>query len=160
MTDKATPPQVPPVAPAAAPPPVRAASSQPASEVAPEHDTTLKWIVPEPSEAPGTPPPKIEFKRERPTPTLPPPPAQAPEPATPASPPAAGRVNVSVDQITRPGAMVSGKVTFSDGNRAEWYFDQTGRLAMASAQPGYRPPAADLQEFQTALDAELSRMGF
>jgi hypothetical protein len=65
-----------------------------------------------------------------------------------------------VDQIARPGAVVSGKVTFSDGNRAEWYFDQTGRLALATQQQGYRPPAADLQEFQTALDAELAKIGF
>lgn len=74
--------------------------------------------------------------------------------------PATGNVSVAVDQITRPGAVVSGKVTFSDGQRAEWYFDQTGRLAMATQQPGYRPPQADLQQFQTALDAELSRLGF
>jgi hypothetical protein len=72
----------------------------------------------------------------------------------------AGGVSVAVDQIARPGAVVSGKVTFSDGNRAEWYFDQTGRLALATQQPGYRPPAADLQEFQTALDAELAKIGF
>src|SRR5690348_4137026 len=30
-------------------------------------------------------------------------------------PPAAGNVSVTVDQLTRPGAVVSGKVTFSDG---------------------------------------------
>lgn len=76
------------------------------------------------------------------------------------SSPGTGKVSVVVDQITRPGAVVSGKVTFSDGQRAEWYFDQTGRLALATQQPGYRPPQADLQQFQAALDAELSRLGF
>src|SRR5207249_4158331 len=30
-------------------------------------------------------------------------------------------VSVSVDQVTRAGALVSGKVSFSDGNSAEWY---------------------------------------
>ncbi len=75
-------------------------------------------------------------------------------------PPAAGgRVNVSVDQITRPGAMVSGKVTFSDGQSAEWYMDQTGRLGLVAAQPGYRPPEADVAEFQVALDRELVKLG-
>jgi len=69
-------------------------------------------------------------------------------------------VSLGVDQIARPGAVVSGKVTFTDGNQAEWYFDQTGRLGLVPQQPGYRPPAADLQQFQTALDAELSKMGF
>ena len=71
-----------------------------------------------------------------------------------------GGVSVRVDQIARPGAVVSGKVTFSDGNNAEWYFDQTGRLGLVPQQPGYRPPPADLQQFQAALDGELSKMGF
>lgn len=72
---------------------------------------------------------------------------------------AAGGVSVSVDQLARPGAVVSGKVTFSDGNRAEWYLDQAGRLGLVAQQPGYRPPPADVQQFQSALEAELSKMG-
>jgi hypothetical protein len=87
--------------------------------------------------------------------------AAAPKPAELAEPAAApGGVSVSVDQIARPGAVVSGKVTFSDGNRADWYIDQAGRLGLVTQQPGYRPPAADLQQFQAALETELSRMGF
>jgi len=70
-----------------------------------------------------------------------------------------GGVVVSVDQITRPGSVVSGKVTFSDGNIADWYLDQMGRLGLAPQKQGYRPPAADVQQFQTVLDAELSRIG-
>jgi hypothetical protein len=70
-----------------------------------------------------------------------------------------GRVSVGVDQIARPGAMVSGKVTFSDGQKAEWYLDQTGRLGVVPAQQGYKPPAADVQEFQMALQEELQKMG-
>jgi hypothetical protein len=91
-------------------------------------------------------------------------PEPTPEPvAAPAIPAAgssvAGRVAVSIDQITRPGAMVSGRVTFSDGKGADWYLDQTGRLGLIPKQPGYRPPAADVQQFQAALEAELSKMG-
>lgn len=71
----------------------------------------------------------------------------------------AGGVSVSVDQLTRPGAVVSGKASFSDGVTADWYLDQTGRLGMVAPQPGYRPPAADLQKFQAALDQELSKLG-
>jgi hypothetical protein len=94
----------------------------------------------------------------------------------PATPPAAGRketavsdiasskaadsVSIQLDQIARPGAVVSGKVTFSDGNKAEWYFDQMGRLGMVPQTPGYRPPTSDLQQFQSLLDKELSKMGF
>ncbi len=80
------------------------------------------------------------------------------KPADPASAP--GKVSVSVDQLAKPGAVVSGKVTFSDGNQADWYLDQAGRLGLVAQQPGYRPPAADVQDFQAALEAELSKMGF
>jgi hypothetical protein len=68
-------------------------------------------------------------------------------------------VSVSVDQLTRAGAVVSGKVTFSDGKKADWYIDQTGRLGLAPQEAGYRPPASDVQQFQIALEAELSKMG-
>jgi len=89
-------------------------------------------------------------------------PADARRPAaqSPAGPPNPAGVSLSVDQVARPGAVVSGKVSFSDGNTADWYFDQTGRLGLIPQQPGYRPAAADLQQFQTALDAELSKLGF
>ena len=66
---------------------------------------------------------------------------------------------MGVDQIARPGAIVSGKVTFSDGQKAEWYLDQTGRLGVLPAQQGYKPSAADVQEFQMALQEQLQRMG-
>ena len=86
------------------------------------------------------------------------PPASTAAPkASPA--PRPGGVSVSVDQIARPGAVVSGKVTFSDGNTAAWQFNEMGQLALAPQQPGYRPPASDLQEFKTALEAELSKLG-
>ena len=70
-----------------------------------------------------------------------------------------GKVAVKVDEITRPGAMVSGSVTFSDGKKAGWYLDQTGRLGMVTEEPGYRPPQADVAQFQIALEQELVRMG-
>jgi hypothetical protein len=54
---------------------------------------------------------------------------------------------------------VSGKVTFSDGNSADWYLDQTGRLGLAPKKEGYRPTAADVQAFQMALERELARAG-
>lgn len=85
-------------------------------------------------------------------------PEETPAPAEPQEP--AGSVSVSVDQLARPGALVSGKVTFSDGNRAEWYLDQSGRLGLATATKGYRPSASDLQQFQAALETELAKMGF
>lgn len=92
-------------------------------------------------------------------PTAPPAEAAVPEPE-PDLPGAAGRVSVTVDRLAKPGAIVSGKVTFSDGQTADWYLDQTGRLGLSPKQPGYRPPAPDVQQFQMALEAELSKLGF
>jgi len=92
--------------------------------------------------------------------------ANAPAPTTPLklSPEAApanpaGRVSVTVDQLARPGTMVSGKVTFSDGQNADWYLDQTGRLGVMPAVQGYKPAPEDVQAFQLALQDELAKMG-
>ena len=89
-------------------------------------------------------------------------PAQ-PDAAAPANPedaaPAASGVCVEVDSIMRPGALVSGKVTFSDGVRADWSLDQQGRFSMLPSQEGYRPSQADLAEFRKVLERELTRQG-
>jgi len=61
--------------------------------------------------------------------------------------------------MTQPGMAVSGKVTFSDGKNALWYVDQYGRPGLVPEEKGYRPSREDLQEFQLALDKELTRMG-
>ncbi|MES2572314.1 MAG: hypothetical protein V4710_19945 [Verrucomicrobiota bacterium] len=79
------------------------------------------------------------------------------EPA--AFPPAGNGVSVKVDSITRPGTMVSGSVVFSDGKKAVWYLDQTGSLGMVPEVQGYRPPTADIAEFQGALERELAKLG-
>ena len=71
-----------------------------------------------------------------------------------------GGVSVSVDQITRPGAVVSGKVKFSDGQTADWYLDQTGRLGVVPAKQGYKPSQADVQDFQIALQQEVAKLGY
>lgn len=82
-------------------------------------------------------------------------PTAAPTPAAPS----AGKVSVTVDQLARPGALVSGKARFTDGKTAEWFLDQTGRLGVVPVEKGYKPPAADLQEFQRLLNEELQQMG-
>lgn len=93
------------------------------------------------------------------------PPVAAPNPiaatevaAAPA--PAGGQVSVTVDQIARPGALVSGGVTFSDGMTADWYLDQTGRLGLVAKQQGYKPSPTDIQQFQAALEREMAKLGF
>jgi hypothetical protein len=71
-----------------------------------------------------------------------------------------GKVAVNVDSITRPGAMVSGSATMSDGKKVDWYLDQYGRLGMVPPEPGYRPPQSDLMDFQAALEKELMKQGY
>jgi len=78
----------------------------------------------------------------------------------PALPPAGGGVNVTVDQVTRPGAMISGKVTFANGKRSEWVLDQLGRLGVIPGEDGYKPGPAELRDFQVALQRELQQLGY
>jgi len=90
--------------------------------------------------------------------------AAAPLQTTPvedeALPPVGGNVAVTVDQITRPGAVISGKVNFSDGQIADWYLDQTGRLGVVPKVAGYKPSAADVKDFQLALQQEVAKLGY
>jgi hypothetical protein len=77
--------------------------------------------------------------------------AAASAPPSPAPAGAPGKLQVTIDDIAPPHALVSGKVTFSDGTRAEWYLDELGRLAINPPVPGYRPSQADLSAFQREL---------
>jgi hypothetical protein len=73
--------------------------------------------------------------------------------------PPPGGVSVTMDTITKPQALVSGKVTFSDGETAEWMLDQTGRLGLNPATPGYRPSEADVMTFQQELQRVVQGLG-
>ena len=75
--------------------------------------------------------------------------APAPEPEKPVP---TGKVSVTIDQITRPGTMISGRATFSDGETAGWYLDQTGRLGLDPTTAGYRPSQQDVMDFQVELE--------
>ena len=81
-------------------------------------------------------------------------------PEAAAAAPVGGKVSVGVDQIARPGAVVSGKVNFSDGQVADWYLDQTGRLGVVPKQTGYKPTADDVKDFQLALQQEVAKLGY
>jgi hypothetical protein len=112
--------------------------------------------VEKPAEAPA--PPQLaetELPAEVETETWDEPPADG-EPGAPG----AAQISVSLDQIAIPGAMVSGKVTFTDGQTAAWYLDQMGRLGLGNVPPGYQPPKADIAPFQTELERCLQRAGF
>ena len=64
-------------------------------------------------------------------------------------------VTVTLDQVARPGAMVSGTVTFSDGMKGLWLIDEMGRPSIDPDQPGYQPSEADLVSFQAELKGLL-----
>ncbi|MSU51923.1 MAG: hypothetical protein EXS41_00805 [Opitutaceae bacterium] len=86
-----------------------------------------------------------------------------PEPAgddLPVPPAGPGGVTLELDRIVRPGSMVSGTVTFSDGVTGKWALDQHGRLMLETPQKGYQPSPADVQAFQRELQAQLQRQGF
>lgn len=74
--------------------------------------------------------------------------------------PPSGSVRLTIDQITKPSALISGKVTFSDGQRAEWMLDQMGRLSLNPDTPGYRPTREDVMAFQMELQNMARRQGF
>lgn len=75
-------------------------------------------------------------------------------PDAPMPPEGPARVRVTLDTVTRPHALISGRVTFSDGQGGEWHLDEMGRLAVNPSTPGYRPSQTDIMAFQI----ELQRM--
>ncbi len=84
-----------------------------------------------------------------------------PEDALPEEAPAgASTLKLELDRITRPGTVVSGSVTFSDGVSGKWALDQYGRLMLETAQKGYQPAPADVQAFQRELQVQLQRHGY
>ena len=71
-----------------------------------------------------------------------------------------GGVQVELDAVNPPGAMASGSVVFSDGEKKSWTIDQHGRLALSGGAEGYKPSEEDIVEFQKELDSALRGKGF
>lgn len=89
-------------------------------------------------------------------------PADAPAPAEDTAAdtqvPADGGVSLSVDAVQMPGVLASGDVAFSDGARGKWFYDARG-LGLDGFPQGYRPPQADIADFQRKLVTELRKLG-
>jgi len=64
-----------------------------------------------------------------------------------------------MDALTLPGSLVSGKVTFSDGETGVWMIDQTGRPGLDPDTAGYRPSQEDIVEFQKQLREVIKQSG-
>lgn len=105
---------------------------------------------------------KVNFKDPEPEPK--PQAADSPdgdmEAQPPASEPGTGKVQVTIDQITKPSALISGRVTFSDGQTAAWYLDQMGRLGLDPDTVGYRPSEQDILAFQVELQRVARSQGY
>lgn len=86
--------------------------------------------------------------------------AEEPKPLDAPKPVPTGEVSVTMDSIALPGAMISGKVTFSDGETAIWMLDQTGRPGLDPDTPGYRPTQEDVMSFQHKLRALVEQTGY
>lgn len=83
---------------------------------------------------------------------------KAEEPAAASVP--TGSVVVEMDHLALPGALISGRVTFSDGETGVWMLDQTGRPGLDPDKPGYRPTPEDIAEFQLQLRALVQKTGY
>ena len=70
-----------------------------------------------------------------------------------------GKVSVTMDTLALPGALVSGKVEFSDGETAIWMLDQSGRPGLDPDTAGDRPSQPDIVEFQKQLRTLLESSG-
>jgi hypothetical protein len=78
----------------------------------------------------------------------------------PEVPAPAGKVRLTVQPIQKPGVLVGGTVTFSDGQSGVWQMDQQGQLGFIPPYQGYNPLPADVQQFQVELDNELRKLGY
>lgn len=134
---------------------------------APKADTSdvTKATVPPPAPAPAEKKGFVEKLKEKvglggeETDDLPPEEDFPEDAGIPAAAPA-GSLTLEVDRIMRPGTVVSGTVTFSDGVSGKWGLDQYGRLMLDTGQKGYQPSPADIQTFQRELQTHLQRQGY
>ena len=71
----------------------------------------------------------------------------------------AADASVTIDTVQRPGAIVSGRVTFDGGESAAWWLDQMGRLGMDSDNSEFKPSEPQLMIFQRELQRVIQEKG-
>lgn len=72
---------------------------------------------------------------------------------------ATGETRVTMDSVAQPGALISGRVEFSDGEGGIWKLDQTGQPSLNLDNPGYEPSEKDIMEFQNQLRDLIKNSG-
>ena len=99
---------------------------------------------------------KLKLQEPEPAAELVPAAEEPPPGGDPATP---GKLSLTIDQVTRPGALYSGQVQFSDGEKGEWFLDQTGRLGLNPDTLGYRPSQEDVINFQAEFERLARNQG-
>lgn len=82
-------------------------------------------------------------------------PAAQPQPQPEQGAAQPGKPVVTLDELTIPGTILSGKVQFSSGTRCGWQIDELGRFAWNDMQG--QPTTDELKAFQAELTQILSR---
>jgi hypothetical protein len=86
-------------------------------------------------------------------------PAKIPPPEA-AAKTAIDKAQVTVSKVIRPGAMMSGEVTFKSGNRAEWWIDTQGRPGLNPLPGSDKPDKDDVNDFIVELQQVIARSGY
>ncbi|MCB1236747.1 MAG: hypothetical protein KDM91_16900 [Verrucomicrobiae bacterium] len=69
-------------------------------------------------------------------------------------------VTVTISELQRPGAILSGRVTFAGGQTADWWVDQFGRLGLNPTDAEYKPSEDEMRAFQSELSRQARKRGF
>ena len=70
-------------------------------------------------------------------------------------------MTIDMDVVMRPGAYVSGKVTFSDGETLSWELSSAGKLGLVPVNNSeYHPSPEDMQKFSKQLQDILQKKGY
>ena len=77
------------------------------------------------------------------------------EDETPKEPEILSGTQIEISKIQRPGAMVSGSVTFISGLKGEWHIDSMGQLGLNMADEDAQPTEEDMQDFQMELRRKI-----
>ena len=72
----------------------------------------------------------------------------------------AGKPGITMDKVVRPGAAMSGDITFSSGKSAEWLIDAFGQPKLMPKDKKHKPSKKEIVEFQEQLSSMLQSQGF
>jgi len=70
-----------------------------------------------------------------------------------------GELSLTIDKLQRPGAIISGKVTFAGSESATWWLDQMGQLGFEPENEAFSPTPEQMMAFQRELQAKIQQSG-